>query len=378
MTAVDYVGTISEALSSFATDREWEQTSKRWGRQQLSQKLFCLRSARKWTRKVAAQAAGIPESALRNYELMKSAPKEEHLEGLANAFGIRAEALRYYDFSDTDLIAQAFFQFAATYGFEPVANERYSALKPTSSFMQAFLKKWAARYAQVESDSDRDDYERWKDNFAADFDPSQFPLRYEYDPRESWILITPWQNRMQSKKLPELRARCTPAKTQPDLARETDLSLATLRSYEQGARVPKFAALQKLSAALGVKRGALVFTDFGSPVQAAHALFQLSASYGLIPVQLEDGPVLLAREPVSDSFLFEWAKKYETRVKRADEYDEWLDRFSYFEHDKSDDYVDKFRQHTIRQPNGSLFIDGHVYSDFCPFDERFKKGYALP
>ena len=97
MTAVDYVGTISEALSSFAADREWEQTSKRWGRQQLSQKLFRLRSARKWTRKVAAQAAGIPESALRNYELMKSAPKEEHLEGLANAFGIRAEALHYYD-----------------------------------------------------------------------------------------------------------------------------------------------------------------------------------------------------------------------------------------------------------------------------------------
>ena len=326
MTAVDYVGTISEALSSFAADREWEQTSKRWGRQQLSQKLFCLRSARKWTRKVAAQAAGIPESALRNYELMKSAPKEEHLEGLANAFGIRAEALRYYDFSDTDLIAQAFFQFAATYGFEPVANERYSALKPTSSFMKAFLKKWTAQYALVESDSDRDDYERWKDNFAADFDPSQFPLRSEYDPRESWILITPWQNRMQSKKLPELRARCTPAKTQPDLARETDLSLATLRSYEQGARVPKFAALQKLSAAFGVKRGALVFTDFGSPVQAAH---------------------------------------------------EWLDRVSYFEHNKSDDDVDKFRQHTIRQPNGSLLIDGHVYSDFCPFDERFKRGYAL-
>lgn len=77
------------------------------------------------------------------------------------------------------------FQFAATYGFEPVANERYSALKPTLSFMKSFLKKWAAQYAQIESDSDRDDYERWKDSFAAGFDPSQFPLRYEYDPRES-------------------------------------------------------------------------------------------------------------------------------------------------------------------------------------------------
>ena len=143
MTAVDCVGAISEALSSYVVDREWEQTSKRWGRQQLSQKLLRLRSTRKWTRKVAAQAAGIPESALRNYELMKSAPKEEHLDRLANAFGIRAESLHYYDFSDTDLIAQAFFQFAATYGFEPVANERYSALKPTSPFMKAFLKKWA-------------------------------------------------------------------------------------------------------------------------------------------------------------------------------------------------------------------------------------------
>ena|GEM_PF-6500420 len=65
-------------------------------------------------------------------------------------------------------------------------------------------------------------------------------------------------------------------------------------------------------------------------------------------------------------------------MKRADEYDEWLDQFDYFEHDKSDDYVEKFRQHEIRQPNGSSLIDGYVYSDFCPFDERFKKGYALP
>lgn len=377
MTAVDYVGAISETLSSFAADREWEQTSKRWGRHHLSQKLLQLRSTRKWTRKVAAQAAGIPESALRNYELMKSAPKEEHLEGLANAYGIRVEALRYYDFSDADLIAQAFFQFAATYGFEPIANERYSALRPTSTFMKSFLKKWAAQYAQLENDSDRDDYERWKDNFVSDFEPSQFPLRYEYDPRESWTLIAPWQNRMQAKKLAELRARRSPVKTQSDLAEEAGISLATLRSYEQGARVPKYAALKKLSAALGVRRGALVFTDFGSPVQAAHALFQLSASYALIPVQLEEGPVLLARAPAPDSFFFEWAKRYETRVECADEYDEWLDQCNYFEHEKSADYVKKFHRHTQRQLDGSLLIDGFVCSEFCPFDDRFKSGYAL-
>lgn len=377
MTAVDYFDAISETLSSFAADREWEQTSKRWGRHHLSMKLLQLRSTRKWTRKVAAQAAGIPESALRNYELMKSAPKEEHLEGLANAYGIRAEALHYYDFGDVDLVAQAFFQFAATYGLEPVANERYSALRPTSSFMKSFLKKWAVQYAQLESDSDRDDYERWKDSFASDFEPSQFPLRYEYDPRESWILIAPWQNRMQAQKLPELRARCSPVKTQSDLAEEAGISLATLRSYEQGARVPKYAALQKLSTALGVRRGALVFTDFGNPIQAAHALFQLSASYSLTPVQLQEGPVLLARAPVPDSFLFEWAKRYETRIEHADEYDEWLDRCNYIDHEKSADYVRKFHEHTLRQPDGSLFFDGYVYSEFCPFDDRFKRGYAL-
>lgn len=82
MTAVDRIGAAKETLTSFVADREWEQTSKRWGRLRLSEKLLRLRSARKWTRKVAAQAAGISESALRNYELMKSAPKEEHLEGL--------------------------------------------------------------------------------------------------------------------------------------------------------------------------------------------------------------------------------------------------------------------------------------------------------
>lgn len=47
MTAVDCVGAISEALSSYVVDREWEQTSKRWGRQQLSQKLLRLRSTQK-------------------------------------------------------------------------------------------------------------------------------------------------------------------------------------------------------------------------------------------------------------------------------------------------------------------------------------------
>ena len=305
---------------------EWAHVSKRWDRHCLSQKLLQLRSSRKWTRKVAAQAAGIPESALRNYELMKSAPKEEHLEGLANAYGIRAEALHYYDFSDADLIAQAFFQFAATYGLEPVANERYSALRPTSTFMKSFLKKWAAQYAQLENDSDRDDYERWKDNFVSDFEPSQFPLRYEYDPRESWTLIAPWQNRMQAKKLAELRARCSPVKTQSDLAEEAGISLATLRSYEQGARVPKYAALQKLSTALGVRRGALVFTDFGNPIQAAHALFQLSASYSLTPVQLQEGPVLLATAPTSKSFFMEWARRHETRAAHINEYESWLDR----------------------------------------------------
>ncbi len=137
---------------------EWAHVSKRWDGHRLSQKLLRLRSIYKWTRKVAAQVAGIPESALRNYELMKSAPKEEHLEGLANAYGIRAEALHYYDFGDVDLVAQAFFQFAATYGLEPVANERCFALRPTSSFMKSFLKKWAARCAQLENDSDRDEW----------------------------------------------------------------------------------------------------------------------------------------------------------------------------------------------------------------------------
>lgn len=320
------IGSPRAGNASSALVGEWVHVSKRWDRHRFSQKLLQLRSTRKWTRRVAAQAAGIPESALRNYELMKSAPKEEHLEGLANAYGIRAEALHCYDFGDVDLVAQAFFQFAATYGLEPVANERYSALRPTSTFMKSFLKKWAAQYAQLESDSDRGDYERWKDNFASDFEPSQFPLRYEYDPRESWILIAPWQNRMQAQKLPELRARCSPVKTQSDLAEEAGISLATLRSYEQGARVPKYAALKKLSAALGVRRGALVFTDFGNPIQAAHALFQLSASYSLTPVQLQEGPVLVATAPASKSFFMEWARRHETRAVNINEYESWLDR----------------------------------------------------
>ena len=245
-------------------------------------------------------------------------------------------------------------------------------MKPTSEFMARFLRKWAAQYNCIDDDDDRADYERWKGNFALAFEPENFPGKYEMGPDGEWKQIEPWQGRCQASKMRALREEHEPPYTQAELAEAAGVSLGALHGYEQGVRVPKRAALTRIADCLGVTRGTLVFTDFGSPVQAAHAMFQLAGDYGLSPHMDGEEAFLVARGKGPESFLAAWAKHQMEDDDRS--FQRWKDTYRYLDEPERG-WESTFETRYVKRADGSLLLTGDTYSEYLPFDERFKHGY---
>lgn len=63
---------------------------------------------------------------------------------------------------------------------------------------------------------------------------------------------------------------------QEELAEKVGMSLFTLRSYEQGKRIPRAKQMEALCEALSVTSTALMRHYFGSPNQAMHYLFAMA------------------------------------------------------------------------------------------------------
>lgn len=85
------------------------------------------------------------------------------------------------------------------------------------------------------------------------------------------------------------------------LAEKADLSLFTLRSYEQGKRMPRAKQMEALCEALSVTSAALMRHYFGS--QAMYYLFAIARAANLIPENDQNaGPRLRTQGNMS-----EWA-----------------------------------------------------------------------
>lgn len=87
------------------------------------------------------------------------------------------------------------------------------------------------------------------------------------------------------------------------LAEKAGLSLFTLRSYEQGKRMPRAKQMEALCEALGITGAALTRHYFGSPNQAMHYLFTIAGAANLTPENDEEtGPRLRTQ-----GNMVEWA-----------------------------------------------------------------------
>ena len=371
--AQDTIGDFSHSLAK-----------KRWQSRLISAKLRDLRFRMHLTQAEVAKRAGISESAVQNYELMRSTPKEAHLEALAKAFNIRPEALRIYDIDF--MPANALIQLGDVYGLKPHSSDkRFAYLSASNDFMNSFLRKWSTQYLNYKNgDIEAFHYEQWKDQFAQDYDPANFPLRYErvgYD----WVAIEPWINIQFASTLRRLREK--KGYTQDGLANVTGITKSAIRSYEQKKRLPKTSQIKVLSLALDVTEGALTFFDFGSPVQATHALFQIANTFGLIPDKLENGdPVLRTVTAGLEQIIDQWADELSEVEKGAAafDYQEWKDAY-----DPEGDmghgdfkrvYVGRTRYETViidkgAADDGGRLIETARRSEYDPYDYRYKGGF---
>lgn len=371
--AQDTIGDFSHSLAK-----------KRWQSRLISAKLRDLRFRMHLTQAEVAKRAGISESAVQNYELMRSTPKEAHLEALAKAFNIRPEALRIYDIDF--MPANALIQLGDVYGLKPHSSDkRFAYLSASNDFMNSFLRKWSTQYLNYKNgDIEAFHYEQWKDQFAQDYDPANFPLRYErvgYD----WVAIEPWINIQFASTLRRLREK--KGYTQDGLANVTGITKSAIRSYEQKKRLPKTSQIKVLSLALDVTEGALTFFDFGSPVQAAHALFQIANTFGLIPDKLENGdPVLRTVTAGLEQIIDQWADELSEVEKGAAafDYQEWKDTYDPegdMDHgDFKRAYVGRTRYETViidkgAADDGGRLIETARRSEYDPYDYRYKGGF---
>ena len=371
--AQDTIGDFSHSLAK-----------KRWQSRLISAKLRDLRFRTHLTQAEVAKRAGISESAVQNYELMRSTPKEAHLEALAKAFNIRPEALRIYDIDF--MPANALIQLGDVYGLKPHSSDkRFAYLTASNEFMNSFLRKWSTQYLNYKNgDIEAFHYEQWKDQFAQDYDPANFPLRYERV-EYNWVAIEPWTNIQFASTLRRLREK--KGYTQEDLANVTGITKSAIRSYEQKKRLPKTSQLEVLSLALDVTEGALTFFYFGSPVQAAHALFQIANTYALIPDTLESGEqVLRTVRPGLEQIIDQWADELsEVEAETMDlDYQEWKDVYDPeggMDHgDFKYAYVGRTRYETTTIDKGTTGDGGKLIetarcSKYDPYDYRYKGGF---
>lgn len=352
------------------------QSGKLWQSYLLAAKLRDLRSREHLTQTELAKNAGLSESTLRNYELQKSTPKQVHLEALAQALGIRPEALRLYDIDRFP--ANALFQLGETFGIMPEEstsmddrNVRFAVLEPRTMYLKIALDDWAKQYQLLKhGEIERDDYERWKDRYDRAYDPAEFPHRYERT-QAGYEAIEPWQSTQLSSALYRLRKEI--GFTQGQLAHVSGCAMAAIRAYEQKKRLPKSTQLKALASALDVTEGALVFFDFGSPLQAVHALFQIANQHGLVPEVVDGAPVLRTIQPDLERYIDQWAWALSGKYENADingeppsSYQQWKDRY-----DPKDSLGTQWESRYRYYFGSANRFSGAMDSDNDPFDERY-------
>ncbi len=301
----------------------------------LAEKLRRLRVQRGLTQKEVAQIAGIDESTVRNYELARRVPDSGQIRGLATALEVMPEALALFDdhASHTELFLMTV-EIARHYGFEFGYNDDFAYITPTSEFFIEGIGRWVKAYEAMceHEETFREDYELWKDEFHGHFKKSDYPDIYpDYDP----IKLDAEKDWVSSRFAAALKdARRLSGMTQEELAEKAGISMFTLRSYEQGKRLPREKQMEAICDALGITECALSRHYFGSPNQAMHHLFSLAGAANLTPENdAEAGPRLRTQGNMVEFAFVSMADKVEEleedhSAATQDEFANWLNTFS--------------------------------------------------
>ena len=344
--------------------------SRLWSKVALSRRLREIRGLRGMTQADLAGASGLDVYRIRNYELANSLPRPDDMAALAAGLGVAEECLMVLDYDSQGMMHQnlairVLWQLADTYGLAPGACEGYVFVRPTSSFMGRAVRSWASAFDELATegvDSPRyREYALWKYRFHDEFDCREFPSRFPGGDLGAFSSPQDWERAHLSDKLRRLRERA--GMRQADLARESGVALFTIRSYEQGRRLPGRRHLVAIANAYGIEWESLAFVDFRTPNLAVHTLFDIGHAFGLRPDVIDGEPVVRSFAPGLERAIECWAAA-ESRLS-GEELEDWRDHYR-------DDGQEACRlksryRHATRADIDGLVVLSAMESDYDPY-----------
>lgn len=127
------------------------------------------RKLRHMTQLQLAEAVGLGESAIRNYELGLRDPSQEVLSALSEALDVPVSALDDYEIESARDALEALFRLEDSFGLKP--NDAGDlAIDPKAKGAQklaAAIKAWKGAIEEVESgEMTRDEYDLWRGSFG--------------------------------------------------------------------------------------------------------------------------------------------------------------------------------------------------------------------
>ena len=117
-------------------------------------KLYELRRSRGLTQAELGRRVGVSEAAIRAYETGKRRPKQAHLERIADALGVRPEAIADYGIDDVDEAIHLLFRLGEDW---KLRQDIFNA-----------VKAWGEMRKRLEAGEITDlEYVTWRDGYTA-------------------------------------------------------------------------------------------------------------------------------------------------------------------------------------------------------------------
>ena len=132
-------------------------------------KLYELRRSRGLTQAELGRRVGVSEAAIRAYETGKRRPKRVHLERIAEALGIRYEAIADYGIDDVDEVIHLLFRLGEDWKLRPVevVDGHYFLDSHDQDIFNA-VKAWGEMRKRLEAEEITElEYVTWRDGYTA-------------------------------------------------------------------------------------------------------------------------------------------------------------------------------------------------------------------
>ena len=301
----------------------------------------------KMTQEELHYASGVPLDLIQNYEQEKSLAKGDAAERLAKALHVSPAAFYAVEMDNMKeldeaaqvrLAAQLIFQLADAYCLEPIIDGDAVGITSSSGYMEYALAEWARRREADTSDTERaysasskepGQYREIMDQMVETFSELQMLMLGFLDMTEK----ADFRNRPATLGETLQRLRRSAGMTQGALADAANISVFTVRAYEQGKRMPNDEQRLAMAKAFGVPKEVLTGYDIRNANEGFNYLLELHHIFGGWASMIGDKPAWQLSDMRGhrklDKFVndwnFAWVELKSTGDKDA--YQDWKDHY---------------------------------------------------